>query len=123
VFVGGRAVAPALVQLPEPRLDNAPLLPGSPQIGPPAPRPVVLAGRPTLAHAAVTTLARILAPRTAATQTVILRGWQPRTRARAVFTARVARSAQRARAYTAAAYGRSSRLRTHLAAAGRSRLH
>jgi hypothetical protein len=121
VFVGGRAVAPALVQLPEPRLDNAPLLPGSPQIGPPAPRPVVLAGRPTLAHA-VTTLARILAPRTAATRTVILRGWQRGTHARAVFTARVARSAQRARAYTAAAYGRSSRLRTHLAAAGSGRL-
>jgi hypothetical protein len=121
VFVGGRAVAPALVQLPEPRLDNAPLLPGSPQIGPPAPRPVVLAGRPTLAHA-VTTLARILAPRTAATRTVILRGWQRGTHARAVFTARVARSAQRARAYTAAAYARSSRLRTHLAAAGSGRL-
>jgi hypothetical protein len=124
VFVGGRAVAPALVQLPEPRLENAPLLPGSPQIGPPAPRPVVLAGRATLAHA-VTTLARILAQRPAisAGRTVILRGWQARTQTRAAFAARVARSAQRARAYTAAAYGRSSRLRTHLAAAGRSRLH
>jgi hypothetical protein len=120
VFVGGRAVPPALVQLPEPRLENAPLLPGSPQIAPP-PRPVVLAGRPTLAHA-VTTLARILSARTAATRTVILRGWQPRTQARAAFAARVARGVQRARAYTAAAYARSSRLRTHLAAAGRSRL-
>jgi len=129
VFVGGRAVAPALVQLPEPRLENAPLLPGSPQIGPPAPRPVVLGGRPTLAHA-VTTLARILSarPTTTAARTVILRPsrhgwWQPKAQARAVFTARVARSAQRARAYTAAAYGRSSRLRTHFAAAGRGRLH
>jgi hypothetical protein len=129
VFVGGRAVAPALVQLPEPRLDNAPLLPGSPQIGPPAPRPVVLAGRPVLAHA-VNTLARILSPRQTMTaaRTVVLRPsrqgwWQPRAQARAVFTARVARSAQRARAYTAAAYARTSRVRTHLAAAGRGRLH
>jgi hypothetical protein len=124
VFTGSRAVAPALVQLPEPRLENAPLLPGSPQIGPPAPRPVVLAGRPTVAGA-VSTLARILAQRPAisASRTVILRGWQAKTQTRAAFAARVARSAQRARAYTAAAYGRSSRGRTHLAAAGRSRLH
>src|SRR6266446_9211679 len=101
VFTGGRAFAAALVQLPEPRLDNAPLLPGSPQIGPPAPRPVVLAGRPVLAHA-VNTLARILSPRQTMTaaRTVVLRPsrqgwWQPRAQARAVFTARVARSVQR----------------------------
>ncbi|MGE5268496.1 MAG: DUF6600 domain-containing protein [Thiohalocapsa sp.] len=34
VFTGGRAVAPALLQLPGRRLDNAPLLAGSPQIAP-----------------------------------------------------------------------------------------
>jgi hypothetical protein len=46
VFVGGRPAAPALVRLPEERLDNAPLLAGSPQITPPAPRPVALASPP-----------------------------------------------------------------------------
>ena len=130
VFAGGRAVAPALVQLPQARLENAPLLPGSPQIGPPAPRPIVLAGRPALAGA-VNTLARILAPRptTTAARTVILRPssrrgwWQTAGQTRTAFATRVARSAQRARAYTAAVYARSSRVRTHLAAAGRGRLH
>lgn len=38
VFTAGRAVQPALLQLPERRLENAPLLAGSPQIAPPPPR-------------------------------------------------------------------------------------
>lgn len=38
VFTTGRAVQPALLQLPARRLDNAPLLAGSPQIAPPPPR-------------------------------------------------------------------------------------
>jgi len=37
VFVAGQAVAPALLQLPQERLQNAPAIMGSPQIGPPAP--------------------------------------------------------------------------------------
>ncbi|HEX6441915.1 MAG TPA: DUF6600 domain-containing protein [Stellaceae bacterium] len=69
VFTAGRAVAPALIDLPERRLDNAPLLAGSPQI-PPAATPVQVA---SAAH----TLARILEPRAAPnpTRTVaVLRG-------------------------------------------------
>jgi hypothetical protein len=38
VFRNGEAVAPALLSLPEQRLQNAPVLMGSPQIGPPATR-------------------------------------------------------------------------------------
>jgi hypothetical protein len=66
VFVGGRPVAPALVQLPERRLENAPLLAGSPQIppAPPASAPVVAAAsaKPH-AKAAVQTLVRVMKPR------------------------------------------------------------
>jgi hypothetical protein len=74
VFVAGRAVAPALIQLPGRRLDNAPLLAGSPQIPPaistPAPPQVASAAR---------ALARMLAPRatTSTAQTAgVLRGGQ-----------------------------------------------
>jgi hypothetical protein len=66
VFVGGKPVMPALVHLPPERLKNAPLLAGSPDIAPAAPRAVAAAsGTPTrkpaakLAEAAHT-LARIL---------------------------------------------------------------
>ena len=38
VFVNGGAVAPALLSLPEERLQDAPVLMGSPQVGPAAPR-------------------------------------------------------------------------------------
>jgi hypothetical protein len=77
VFVGGKPVAPALVQLPAQRLNNAPLLAGSPGIVPPpaaAARPVAMASasaaparRPASATAAnkaeaMRTLARILRP-------------------------------------------------------------
>lgn len=64
VFVGGKAVASALVQLPAQRLENAPLLAGSPQIAPAAPpHPVIVAAAPPPAkpEAAIRTLARILA--------------------------------------------------------------
>jgi hypothetical protein len=44
VFTTGRPVAPSLVQLPAPRLDNAPLLAGSPQIAPPTPPRAVPGG-------------------------------------------------------------------------------
>src|SRR5436190_1079260 len=97
VFAGGRAVAPALVPLPAERLANAPLLPGSPQIMPPASRPVVVA-----MTGAVHTLARILAPPPprAMMRTAILR---PRSRAalaqtRSPFAAQVVWSAHRAKA-------------------------
>jgi hypothetical protein len=43
VFVKGGAVASALLDLPEQRLQNAPVLLGSPQIGPAAPRVAVAA--------------------------------------------------------------------------------
>jgi hypothetical protein len=122
VFAGGRAVAPALVPLPAERLTNAPLLPGSPQIMPPASRPVVVA-----MAGAVHTLARILAPPPArsAWRTAILRptGRSALAQTRTAFAARVAWSAHRAKARTIAAYARAGRTRTHLAAAGRTRLH
>jgi hypothetical protein len=69
VFVGAKPVAQALVELPERRLTNAPLLAGSPHILPPAPRPAVVAAAvgghrvaPKMARA-MRTLARILKPR------------------------------------------------------------
>jgi Family of unknown function (DUF6600) len=43
VFVNGGAVAPALLALPEQRLQDAPVLMGSPQVGPPVPRVAVAA--------------------------------------------------------------------------------
>jgi hypothetical protein len=67
VFVGGGEVSSAIVQLPQQRLENAPLLAGSPQIAPPAPRPaanVTVAARPAVMPPAerVKLLARVLAP-------------------------------------------------------------
>jgi hypothetical protein len=56
VFTSGRPVRPALLTLPERRLANAPLLAGSPQIGPPPPRPVQ-AAQATGAHRAATAAA------------------------------------------------------------------
>lgn len=67
VFTAGKPVAPSLVQLPTQRLENAPLLAGSPQIAPPAPHPVAVAAaapvpsaRPEVTVAAVRTLTHIL---------------------------------------------------------------
>ena len=127
MFAGGRAVAPALVQLPAERLDNAPLLLGSPQIMPPASRPVVVA-----MASAVHTLATILAPHPAraAARTAMLGSSRPvwrRSHARSAFTVRVAMSASRARARAIAAYAHSTahsaRARTRMASAGRTRWH
>jgi uncharacterized protein DUF6600 len=69
VFTAGLTVAPALIDLPERRLENAPLLAGSPQIAP--------AAAPAQVASAAHTLARILEPRAAPkpTRTVaVLRG-------------------------------------------------
>jgi hypothetical protein len=52
VFVGGKPVAPALLELPASRLENAPLLGGSPQIGPPHPAIVAIAASAGKATAA-----------------------------------------------------------------------
>jgi len=122
VFAGGRAVAPALVPLPTERLANAPLLPGSPQIMPPASRPVVVA-----ATSAVHTLARIFSPHPmrASMRTATLRptNRQAAAQTRNGFAGRVAWSAHRAKARAVTAYARASRTRTHLASASRTRLH
>jgi hypothetical protein len=48
VFVNGGAVAPALLTLPEQRLQDAPVLMGSPQVGPPVAR--VAAAAPAIAR-------------------------------------------------------------------------
>jgi hypothetical protein len=47
VFTSGRVVAPARVSLPEKRLQNAPVLMASPQIGPPSPTQRVARAAPT----------------------------------------------------------------------------
>lgn len=52
-FVAGRPVAPALLQLPSERLANAPVIMGSPRLGPAAlPRPAVAVARAAPADAA-----------------------------------------------------------------------
>jgi hypothetical protein len=49
VFVAGQAVSPALLQLPPERLENAPAIMGSPQIGRPAPpTPARIAAAPAI---------------------------------------------------------------------------
>jgi hypothetical protein len=124
VFAGGRAVAPALVSLPPERIDNAPILLASPQIMPPASRPVVVA-----MASAVHTLARILTPHPprAVARTAMRRPGgrkaYAQTQTRSAFNARVAMSAGRARARAIAAYARSTKARTHLASASRTRWH
>jgi len=132
VFAGGRAIAPAQVSLPQERLDNAPLLLASPQIMPPASKPVVVA-----MASAVHTLSRILTSQptraVARVRGVRYSGsssahaqarFQARSRTRSAFNARVAMSASRARARAVAAYARSTRARTHLAASSsKSRWH
>ncbi len=61
VFLAGQPVAPALVRLPDQRLDNAPLLAGSPQLAPPAPRAVAVAA--TAVPVRARRLAEAVAPR------------------------------------------------------------
>ena len=111
VFAAGRATAPALIELPSRRLQNAPLLAGSPQIPPAATAPV----RQQLARAAQA-LVRILAPRPASPRvavhtTAVLRGKAepPRlaTKVREAFRANV----QVARARVAANAARATRSR------------
>lgn len=65
VFLAGKPVAPAVVELPQQRLENAPLLPGSPQIAPPRPVAVAAAERrgPPKVAKAMHTVARMLKPR------------------------------------------------------------
>ncbi len=73
VFTAGRPVASALVQLPTERLENAPVLGGSPQIAPTSVRPVAVASRAPAETrgigqrlaGAVRTLAHMLRPRSA----------------------------------------------------------
>jgi hypothetical protein len=76
VFLAGKPVAAALVQLPERRLLNAPLLAGSPQINP-APPPTAMASAANPAGrsmaGAVQTFARILTPRPTLPSRVVLR--------------------------------------------------
>jgi hypothetical protein len=124
VFAGGRAVAPAQVSLPPERLGNAPLLLGSPQIMPPASKPVVIA-----TASAVHTLSRILTPQPSRVMARV-RGVRysgstsAHAQTRSAFNARVAISASRAKAHAVAAYARSPRGRTHVAAAStRPRWH
>jgi len=105
-FLAGKPVAAALVTLPGRRLDNAPLLAGSPQIMPASAHAPALAG-------ALQTLARILAPRVApaaAGHPVVLRG--------AHGHARFAVAVARPRIVAAVAHGRT---RLRLAAIHRTR--
>lgn len=90
VFLGGKPVAPAVVKLPERRLENAPLLAGSPQLSPTPPRPsmplpVVAIERraaPKLAKA-VHTIARIAKPNAARAAAPVRSASAPSGRSRA----------------------------------------
>jgi len=55
VFINGRPAAPARVSLPEQRLQNAPVLMGSPQIAPPSAQPVASVPKPSLIRVVVRT--------------------------------------------------------------------
>jgi hypothetical protein len=61
VFLAGRAVAASLLQLPGQRLANAPLLTGSPQIAPPAPRSAAVASASRVANRLADATSRRLA--------------------------------------------------------------
>ncbi len=125
VFTGGRPVAPALLRLPGERLDDAPLLGGSPQIAP-APPPAVAvatAARPRWARA-MRSLARIMPRRgrlSLAARAVRVRRAQARVATLALIGhsrwpgARLARPR-----IIAAAASRTLHLRLHLAAAHRA---
>ena len=136
VFVAGRPVAPALIDLPGRRLDNAPLLAGSPQLAPASPqRPAAVAvatagpattGAARLA-AAAQALSQILAPRggvAAARSGALVRAAVAPRPATVVVTARAPASSAvpganariaRSRILSAAA-ARGARPRLHLAA-------
>jgi hypothetical protein len=85
VFLTGKPVAPALVEVPERRLENAPLLAGSPQISPQVspsgPRPVV--------PGSVATAKRRAAPKLAKAMHTLARAMKPKA-ARAAVPVRAA---------------------------------
>jgi hypothetical protein len=128
VFLAGRAVAPALIQLPEQRLVNAPLLPGSPQIAPAPAHAAVAVLRPNAASA-VHTLMRILSPRLAAaarhSSTVVLRPARPAPPSTGVASATHAApgGVHSMRLSMASAAARPGRNRPRLAAVGRGHIH
>jgi Family of unknown function (DUF6600) len=100
IFTSGRPVRPALLTLPDRRLENAPLLAGSPQIGPPAPHPVQ-AAQAAVAHRAAVAVAAVK-PRHA-TPAVLARkverhGRPPVAHAKALVRRRFARGSIRVRA-------------------------
>jgi hypothetical protein len=83
VFVDGKPVAPALVQLPKERLRNAPLLAGSPDITPAAPREVAVASaakprKPASVIAKKAEAARRTARILRARHRVVAVGWRKR---------------------------------------------
>ncbi len=83
VFLGGRPVAPALVDLPEGRLENAPVLAGSPQLAP----------RATLMAAAAAAMDRRIAPKLATAVQALSRILKPRGTTNSVRAAVLVRSA------------------------------
>jgi len=117
VFLAGRPVAAALLQLPERRLQNAPLLAGSPLIAPAAPRQEGAA--PRIARD-IRTLARIVTKRidkSVTRATVLARSshWK------ASLASASPQSATHTRMRVVAAPARTVRPRVHLAAAQRQR--
>ena len=137
VFLAGRPVAPALLRLPGQRLANAPLLPGSPQIAPPAQHAGVVApasgaaarlvarAAPGLARA-MHTIAGILQrrARTAAARPVFVRSAQARAATLALSRHSPGWNAQPARprvnAAATAGASRTARPRLRLAAIHRT---
>jgi uncharacterized protein DUF6600 len=139
VFLAGRPVAAALLTLPERRLANAPLLAGSPQLAPAAPRAAAVATAsraanrladaavPKLARA-IHTLARILRPQSRTTAARMKATRTAATRMTAAHPALPARTARlplsnaqpaRPRAVVVAA-SHIARARLHLAAGHRA---
>ncbi|HTT80505.1 MAG TPA: DUF6600 domain-containing protein [Stellaceae bacterium] len=86
VFVGGKPVAAALVQLPKERLKNAPLLAGSPDISPAAPHAVAVASAAGRRKVAAVAIKRVAAMRQApgilrarhARHRIVAVGWRER---------------------------------------------
>jgi hypothetical protein len=103
VFVAGQAVLPAMLQLPPERLENAPAIMGSPQIGPPPP-PTPAAAR----IAAAPVIGRLAPPEHAAGHIALSAAWTRTVQAAAVRSRNYQRAARvhaahlRAPAYAAA---------------------
>lgn len=78
IFVGGHAIADALLTIPDERLRNAPAIMGSPRIGPPPPMPArVAAAAPTRQH-------QPSLPAVAATRSATTAAWDNMVRAAAI---------------------------------------